>query len=86
MTQCVMKNTVSKIISFLSKILIGASILLVAHFTFNKTANINTLEYQSKKTETYIPQQLRWHDSFKGIENLPSKNSKTSEYKNFLAK
>jgi hypothetical protein len=57
------------------KIVISAVILILAFIYLEKKPPVNAIHFDiSKPSDTpATPSQLKWHDSFKGIENLPSK-------------
>jgi hypothetical protein len=58
------------------KLLISAIILSVAFvYLEKKPAVTNAIHFDIKKKETSsnAPSQLNWYDTFKGVENLPSK-------------
>jgi ATP/ADP translocase len=66
-----MKDLKSTII----KLIISAIILAIAFSYLEKKPTTTAIHFdtsKNQKTEA-TPSQLQWYDSFKGIENLPSK-------------
>jgi hypothetical protein len=58
------------------KIILSAIVLTIAFIYFEKKPPVeNRIFFDTKKqtTTTNAPSQLQWYDSFKGVENLPSK-------------
>ncbi|WP_072681208.1 hypothetical protein [Arcobacter sp. LA11] len=72
-------NTISRIVF---KGLVGIAVILFAYILYDKTdfsSNTMTLSSPKKSQSTaYTPSQLKWFDSFGGVENVPSKNKKKS--------
>lgn len=82
-------NTISNI---LFKILVGIAVLIFSYIIYDKTdlssGSMNFSSTKKKSNNNYAPSDLKWFDSFKGVENVPDKNSKdkknSSGTKNFL--
>ncbi len=57
------------------KIVLTAIILTIAFIYLEKKPPVSAINFDISKPAdtTAIPSQLKWHDSFKGIENVPSK-------------
>ena len=57
------------------KIVISAIVLTIAFIYLEKKPPVNAIHFDiSKPADTKAtPSQLKWHDSFKGVENVPSK-------------
>jgi len=76
------KTTTNKVSEIIFKILVGIAILIFAFILLTKTDfSGNSMTFTSvKKSEStaQTPSQLKWFDSFKGVENVPSKKSKES--------
>jgi hypothetical protein len=86
-----MKNEENSLLKTLTYILIIVIIVLLGifyiFFSQQRGFNIN-LSSDSDKSEPAMPSQLKWHDSFKGIDNMkenkiPPKEEK-SKPANFL--
>lgn len=75
-------NTISRI---LFKILVVVAVLIFAYIILDKTTfSSSTVSMGGiKKTQpsSDVPGPLRWHDSFKGIENVPNKKQKEKKEK-----
>ena len=82
------KNSILKILIYLLIIVIVV-VLTIFYLFFTQKRGFNiTLNSNSEKNEPAIPSQLKWHDSFKGINNMQEKKAPEKEEKskpaNFL--
>ena len=57
------------------KLLISAIVLAFAFIYLDKKPSSPTIQFPVKNQDNTppIPSQLKWHDHFKGIENVPAK-------------
>lgn len=86
------KNLANTISNIIFKMLIGIAILIFAYIIYDKTdlssGSMNFSSSKKKSNNAYAPSDLKWFDSFKGVENVPNKNSKeknnSSGSKNFM--
>ena len=61
---------------FIIKLIISAIVLAFALIYLDKeptTSNSIQIPVKEQDNSPAIPSQLKWHDNFKGIENVPSK-------------
>jgi len=76
------KTTTRVVLDILFKFLVAIAVIIFAYILYDKTdfsTNSMTLSTPKKsKSTAYTPSQLKWFDSFGGIENVPSKNKKKS--------
>lgn len=74
-----LENTLSRI---LFKILIGIAIAIFAFIIYDKVDLSSTsMTFSSPKksnSSTHTPSDLKWYNSFKGVENVPAKDKKSS--------
>lgn len=83
------KNLVNTISNILFKVLIGIAILIFSYIIYDKadfSSGSMTFDSPKKKSNNaYTPSDLKWFDSFKGVENVPSNNQKNKDSsKNFM--
>jgi flagellar basal body-associated protein FliL len=81
-------NSLLKILTYLLIVIIIAFLtIFYLFFSQQRGFNIN-LSSNSEKSEAPMPSQLKWHDSFKGINNMQEKKAAPKEEKskpaNFL--
>jgi hypothetical protein len=64
-------------LDILFKILVGVAIIIFIYIGFTKvnfsSGEMDFKSPQKSKFEADAPEELKWFDSFKGIENVPSK-------------
>ncbi|QKF66416.1 hypothetical protein AVENP_0856 [Arcobacter venerupis] len=61
---------------FIIKLILSAIVLTIAFIYLEKKPPVTAINFEVNNkadTSTNVPSQLKWHDHFKGIENLPSK-------------
>ena len=74
------KTVLNTIADVIFKILIVIALVIFSYIIYDKADfSTNKLTFNSKKnegSEKSAPSELKWFDDFRGIENVPSKNSK----------
>lgn len=77
-------NTISQI---LFKVLVGIAVIIFIYILIEKTdfsggSMTFTSVKKNNNNNTYTPTDLKWYDSFRGIENVPKKKSEKSKGSN----
>lgn len=79
------KTTANTISRFLFKSLVAIAILIFAYTIIDRTnfqtSSMGTGSFKKEAPNANVPSQLRWVDSFKGIENVPDKKQKKEKEK-----
>lgn len=74
------KTTTIVILNILIKTLVAVAVIIFSFIIIKKTGFMSGgLDFSSTKksrNKTTAPSQVNWFNSFKGIENVPDKNSK----------
>jgi hypothetical protein len=83
------KNLGNTISNILFKVLVGIAIIIFSYIIYDKadfSSGSMTFDSPKKKSNNaYTPSDLKWFDSFKGVENVPNKNKKDkNSSKNFM--
>lgn len=75
-------NTFSRV---LFKTLVVVAVVLFGYIIFDRADfSSSSMTFKSGKNTSsgYTPSELKWYDSFRGIENVPDKNAKKSSGSN----
>lgn len=85
------KTTTHFVLETLFKIFIVIAIIILSFVAYHKISISTGFDFgaaSKSKQEAQMPSELKWFDDFKGIENVPDKNSKkdgtATEGQNFL--
>lgn len=80
------KTAVNTALDILFKSLVGVAISIFGYIAFTKVnLSTNKVSFDSKSKSTAnnsVPPELKWYDSFRGIENVPSKKQKEEKKTN----
>lgn len=76
------KTLANTTLNILFKVLIGIAVIIFAYIIYDKSDfSSSSMTFSSSKksrSTAGTPSDLRWFDSFKGIENVKDKNGKKS--------
>lgn len=76
------KTTLNVILNTLFKTLIAVAVVIFSYIILVKTGftsgGFDFTTTKKSKSKSYTPTQLKWYDSFKGVENVPDKNKDSS--------
>ncbi len=77
------KTQTRRFLDVLFKVLVAVAIIIFAYIGFTKVDfSSSTVDFKSSNKPRYeanAPSELKWFDTFKGIENVPSKNQKENK-------
>jgi len=81
------KKTLARQISdIIFKILVAIAVIIFAYIAYDKvdfgTTSVTFNAPKKTKQDDHTPSELRWFDTFKGIENVPNKNDKKNSNSN----
>lgn len=79
------KSTTYFVIETLIKILLVVVIIILGFIAYHKISISSGFDFSSasrSKESARVPSELKWFDDFKGIENVPDKNSKKNKNNN----
>ncbi len=76
-------NTISRI---LFKVLVGIAVIIFVYIIIEKTdfsgGSMSFTSVKKNNNNAYTPTDLKWYNSFRGIENVPKKKDKKSSGSN----
>lgn len=74
------KTPMTTFLDILFKALIGIAVIIFAYVFYSKSGfSSNKISFSPKKkgyTNSSAPEELRWFNDFKGVENVPDKKAK----------
>ena len=80
------KSTLAIVFDTLFKVLVAIAVLIFMYIIYDKTdfssSSMKITPKKSASVSSDSPSELRWFDSFKGIENIPDEKKKKEKNSN----